>query len=427
MCALYQRELLVFLLVLPSAVADVYMNSPRGSNNKLNEPRNNAQNQNRLFDSQNNAAGGYQVGDKCEPVCSDANGQYDNTLPGAGEGIMYYYEKSQLTVEWTVQHACGAEEDGPKTHCELILQYMCNSEPDGRGDSDTAVLIRDGKTTATIPNTPEGAVDPQYGKHESRAYYQSCVARNRNNGLFTADQNVRSDRGATATRQNPNGNNGNNGRNGYECPEERDYYPYWHPTPWKDIAVITSDTTRCSSYKEDSENVKGRGQCLDPEHNTQAACEDAGATWEVSAGFDLDPPECVLARWSRDNHHGNGLDGYSLNYNWTLPEPPHADGTTCALRMRYNISTADYDAWDDVDSRYNDDRSPVKNNPEKDFVGGGTGVTGPLRLAINTAQYGRTFEDRSHAFRLLPRPEDVSSSAKIYNLNVRGRRGNIVQ
>ena len=72
-------------------------------------------------------------------------------------------------------------------------------------------------------------------------------------GLFTADQNLN---GKTTiyTRQNPNG-----ARSGYECPEERDYYPYWYPTDWIDIAVLTDDTKMCACYKQESFNVKAKG------------------------------------------------------------------------------------------------------------------------------------------------------------------------
>ena len=369
--------LTAFVLAVAScAFADVYIQNMRGSNNRNDEDTTPRQNANRLFDSQNNNNGGYHRGDN----------------------RMYYYEGSTAMLTWTNQHACGTNEN---TNCQLVVQYMCGPN------------VRDGTNTNT-PGTQND--DPSTGLHESRQYYADCSTRKRNQGLFTADQNLNGNT-AIYTRQNPGGT-----RRGLECPEERDYYPYWHPSPWKDIVVMTSNTSRCAYYQAESQNVKAKGYCSNAAHNNPATCTAAGATWQEQAPFNIPAPECILAPWSRDNHLGNGELPFENSYNWTIPSVAAAvDGQKCVLRIRYNISTNDY-PWSLNASFNGRAKSPVKQNPVIDF-----GINEGLRLAINTAQYGRTFQDRTHTFEIKPRPNSIPVQANIYNVNVRGKRGNIVQ
>jgi hypothetical protein len=289
-------------------------------------------------------------------------------------------------------------------------------------------------------------------------------------GLFTADQNLRG-RTARFTRQNPGGT-----RRGYECPEERDYYPYWHPTPWTDIAVFTNDVSRCDYYQAESQNVKSRWACIIPSGlhkknartnkpvipNNREDCEEVtytvgnttqrGVWTEFSPKEGLSPPECIDTLWSRDNHLGNGMGGNPNHYNWTIPNLPHEH---CVFRARYNISTAEYNAWDgsvnsslnrmrgksyselDVWSQFDLSKEEAiereylfENNPQVqifDTVDGiNVGSKLALQLAINTNQFGRTFQDRSHSFAIREKPASVEN-CRIHNLNVRGKRGNIVQ
>eukprot|EP01038_Epipyxis_sp_PR26KG_P005588 gene5588-7716_t len=560
--------------------ADVYMHNPRGSNDRNCERNVNRNNENRLFNSQNNNNGGYAcqrgVGDGTfqaedgSATFSAVDSTTGDTTTFTQNKRMYYYSGSVLPIEWTNQHGCGGNS---KVNCEIVLQYACEDTLDPRVDNfwpwiknkaeatttyygkqhfrDTTgnniAAPRDGVPTdsndaatdtinndeaSAIPNT---AATRRYGMHENFDYYTLCQQTERNKGLYTADQQVnRNDR--RGTRQNPNGN-----RYGLECPEERDYYPWWAPSPWIDIAVLTdsggdsvcyknetaSCTIRCQYYMNNTMNFHKKGYC-DVDHsatgatvqtkltntkwnnnqwyNNRAACQAAGFKWYMISHADNlrfnanNSFVCAKTQYSRVNQLGNAraddvvsqsiqtagivsshvVEGVNANrFMWTVPNIPstvNKDSTqyfssmtsaykSCTLRMRYNVSSADFQQWpkDAVDpgtavmvdyhnnskTRY-DTNTPIHQDPYVYIGIGDTVAKGEkfVKLKANTNQYGRTFQDRSYVFSIKPLPTanaaannqqdtpavdyttmatNLANGGKIYNVNVRGKRGNIVQ
>ncbi|GBG24889.1 Protein DD3-3 [Hondaea fermentalgiana] len=477
---------LVTLLSLASqAYADVYMHNPRGSNNRnCNNSNNKARaNANRLFDSQNNNNGGYSCPraypfdcykyndddeEEARATCNAINtdlteDQQESAVDEDGFLVhpdaintpkMYYYANSILSVEWTNQHGSGAND---KVHSDLIIQVACEDDEAGTftmtddcgsdavGEvcyprDGTPIHNQDTTNTATIPDDPDAQDNYRYGRHESYRFYEFCKNVERNKGLFTADQDLNSNkRDARFTRQNPNG-----ARYGLECPEESEYYPWWAPSPWIDVAILTSDMDRCDKIAPESQNVKEKFYCSCPDctgtgalPNNYRHCVEQGGTWESHPAWNtvyngVTAPECVSAAFSRDNHLGNVAgNGQNYFYNWTIPDYL-AGRKTCVLRLRYNISSSDFDHVSvNGDSTLNDDLSPIRdrdNNPEDVFYSIDNLCTTSnckLGLAINSDQIGRTFQDRSYSFEVRERPSG-SDCENIYNLNVRGKRGNIV-
>ncbi|GFR70431.1 protein DD3-3-like [Elysia marginata] len=170
------RGVLTCVLLLGGVAADIFLHVPRGSNNRLNEVTANRKNANRLYDSQDNDKGGYNVGDKTDkPAGMNQANQYSmkyfqsgpyNTMNG-GEG------RSFMDIEWTNQHGCGNNVD---THCNIVLQYMCQDDVDGAGNidtlrngltTDTQGYVRPGRNTVTNKNRKKTDVKMNRGLHES--------------------------------------------------------------------------------------------------------------------------------------------------------------------------------------------------------------------------------------------------------------------
>jgi len=490
------------LAVFLHVSADLYMHNPRGSNNRLNEKSANRNNANRLFNSQNNNRGGYNVIDLDDADGFDQNNPYAEDIdtmysPQAQlDNVQYnmiFQEGSLLRLTWTAQHGCG----NAFNNCNFVIQFACDTSDTSDEDFDDlpykGLGIRMNALNGGNTNTPgetdnvnniEGTYDNnndnERGRHESEEFYTMCRNRDRNNGLFLADQNLKGS-AQKYTRQNPNGN-----RNGLECPEERDYYPWNYPSPFRDVAWLGNDVEYCKeNIAPFSQNVSPKGACTNGDEddvptqdqisaNSQEECEsdDVSGTWvETSWGGTNDEAFaealCQEQNWSQANHLGNvdgtAKGGQTDSYEWWIPsfdqlttdwkchnynedvesaneDEQSVDYVRGILRMRYNISTMDYDPYL-TNASYNNDPangviSPITQNPTVDI---GAYMQG-LRLAINTAQTGRTFQDRSHVFNIMKKPTGNGATAaataakaaqvaetNLLNVNVRGKRGNIVQ
>jgi len=521
-------NLVIFSAIIAALNADCYLHYFRGSNNRLNEASANRNNGNRLFDSQNNNRGGYNCCDLDTEEGFDGDDWiasfdemydwrflYTNDNNDASTQLEKQYEEvyfvdSEVSITWTNQHGTGNK----KLLSQMILQYGCDTFPrsmqagqNGAGPeanvgnmANSAKLAEMRKfglrmelwnggntNTPDDPDTIDGnnGIADTYGdnnqanegRHESEEWYYLCEQRSQNYGLFHADQDLQGD-SQKYTRQNPGGT-----RRGLECPEERDYYPWWNPSPWHDIAIITPEMEYCEAHQApQSQNVVAKCTCVKPGVNANSGdgvadwfpeddyveqnlnetnCENAGGQWDCF-GWNGVEPECVDSYWTKVNYLGNADNtlrgGKQAHYDWTLPswqsltddhfcwsyseqinydnDQPMAEssGTTTAecvrmvFRIRYNMSTMDYDPYKTNSTHDYEPQegilSPIEENPEVDV---GFYVQG-LQLAINTAQTGRTFQDRSHTFLVCKRDASASWVGKpLLNVNVRGKRGNIVQ
>ncbi|XP_020608614.1 protein DD3-3-like isoform X3 [Orbicella faveolata] len=479
--------------VIGPCMADMYLHFPPGSNNRLNGADVNVHNRNRLFNSQNNDKCGYNVGDNAD---TDPGA---TAIPEYRQLPMEFYmsgcdeekHKTEIEIMWTNQHGTGPKTDD-MVETQVILQYMCQPYPQGKMASDNVDrefefhTIRNGQSTASQSFGDGGREDQyvskSYGIHEPYNYYQAYYRRERNKGLFTADQHLGDDR-SFYTRQNTGGT-----IYGFEIPEERDYFPYWGPTPWKDIAIMVSDKKTEDLMKKyvNSTHYGHKYMCVMPnnlegitcpppngqdnpafqciaKYITAESCKAAGGTWtkfitnylektsgvlstchdvgemklargipydahKISQGADNKlqyvllhkPPDVIYAPSTVVNHNGMSMEGNFSTYKWKVPCFPSNTTQRCVLRLRYNITT------DDVPREFNaSNNNDITPNPVTKAVDNTT----DLQLALNTAQVGRTFQDRSHVFILKPRnhlPLKYQHS-NIYYIGGMGKRGNIVQ
>ena len=426
-------RLLIFTAstLLPIINANIYLHSPRGSNNRLNENSAQNTNPNRLFKSENNRRGGYNVADSSDEPFETENEQF----------AMSYFMGSELTIEWTSLVGCGEDEDGDRINdCEIVLQSLCQ-EDDDRIDSWG---IKNGVRADTIPFEGENSENLENGKSESRSAKNDRRKNSMNLDFGLHESWEMFDRCE----------NSGNERFGLECETERDNYPDSEISQWADIAYF-SDSGECDP-KTKNLNTKPFFECVEfynsektlrkhkSSYKTQNECDGSEnqAEWlgfyksadilsEISKNecenlkntvwgrpFSVknlandklseeaclkleNKVECLKVPNTRSGYLGNvDNERNTPRFSWKIPT--FETDKKCVFRIRQIIKT---------DADLTEKRVYINGNS--------------LKLALpesNTIVH----EDRSHIFKIKKRPTKLGN-LKIHNLVVRGKRGNIVQ
>jgi hypothetical protein len=247
-------------------------------------------------------------------------------------------------------------------------------------------------------------------------------------------------------------------RYGFECPDERQNYPVKYPTPWVDVALFVDDAKQCDASVA-HHNRRAMHQCVEKyadgtngerrhksQHDNEDDCVKAGGSWEAFfhyigiedelededsckranrgtvngfhyhwgrplnyediANDQLSPKVCLVLPAdvhcgqtpnTRPNYNGN-VDGPSTDpypeaprYIWRIPRFPDNRERRCVLRLRTMVwvDEANLDGYDLDDH---------------EFGGDTVYLARPHEDARNMKV---VFEDRSHVFRIIPRPEEI--------------------